>query len=512
MDNKRITLRTRFRTAWRALTGSKVAYSMVPTWAQGQPVYPEVNYWSLANEGYRRNELIFSCINKTARASSYVGLELVDDNEEIIDKSPVLDFMANPMGELDLADFFYSVVTFQKIGGRAFYEKVLGPRRELLALKPIRPDTVYPILGRAGIDYFEIREGDPPYPKLLPEEVVNFKLWDPLNIYNGWPPLAVLIRSTDVDNAITDFYKILMQKGGVPPGYIKVKTTLRDATATESYRETWESHYGGYLNWTSPAILDNEADYMKTGFSIAELGMDTMDSRDEARICMVLDVPPIIVGAKVGLDRSTFANYQEARASWWEDSLLPMFNDFLNVINSSILPHFMLPGEAKLQLDTSQVPALKDDEDKRWTRITTALGAGYITVNEARQEVGLEDIGPTGEIFLRSMNLVEVPKDMLQSDLTGDVPDQLQPFSGQDQEDEAPGDNPADTEDQEDISGEMSLDPTSNGHKRAGAGTAPDEKERRKIEREVERSGAKYFKQQLQDIMEVLEEEYPGRR
>ena len=55
------------------------------------------------------------------------------------------------------------------------------------------------------------------------------------------------------------------------------------------------------------------------------------------------------------------------------------------------------------------VPALQEERNGRWTRATTALNAGGITVNEFCAEVGLEDKGPAGEYYLRSMAIVEVP-------------------------------------------------------------------------------------------------------
>ena len=47
-------------------------------------------------------------------------------------------------------------------------------------------------------------------------------------------------------------------------------------------------------------------------------------SSRESRICAAMQVPPILVGAKVGLDRSTFTNYQEARKQLWEEAIFSL--------------------------------------------------------------------------------------------------------------------------------------------------------------------------------------------
>lgn len=44
----------------------------------------------------------------------------------------------------------------------------------------------------------------------------------------------------------------------------------------------------------------------------------------EARVCAVLNVPSILVGFMVGLKRSTFSNYGEARASFYAETIAPI--------------------------------------------------------------------------------------------------------------------------------------------------------------------------------------------
>lgn len=39
-----------------------------PAWEMTTPQYPQPNPYTLANEGYRRNELIYACINKWMKA------------------------------------------------------------------------------------------------------------------------------------------------------------------------------------------------------------------------------------------------------------------------------------------------------------------------------------------------------------------------------------------------------------------------------------------------------------
>jgi phage portal protein BeeE len=235
---------------------------------------------------------------------------------------------------------------------------------------------------------------------------MDFKLFDPLNRYHGWPPAAVAGRVGDVDNAATDYLKLFFEKGGTPPGLLKTKQTLVDAQV-ESIRRRWGERYGGFEHWINPAVLDADAEYQKIGLTFQEMGFDVLDARNEARICQVLMVPPILVGAKIGLDRATYSNYAEARTAWWQDDLIPLYSNFTDVLDNNLGYEF--GGGVSCQFDFSTVPALQEDRQKVWAISTEALTAGGITVNEFCAEVGLENKGPAGDVYLRAASTIEVP-------------------------------------------------------------------------------------------------------
>jgi len=117
-------------------------------------------------------------------------------------------------------------------------------------------------------------------------------------------------------------------------------------------------------------------------------------------------VPPILVGAKVGLDRSTYSNYQEARRSWWQDSLIPQYEHYDDVINAALSPEF--GDDIKAKWDFSHVPALQEDQNQIWTRSREALQSGAISINEFREMINLEPISG-GDVRLISLAINEMP-------------------------------------------------------------------------------------------------------
>jgi len=387
----------------KALTATRVS-----GWDEGRPSYPEVSFETLAKQGYRKNELIFACISKTANSASQVALRVYDKRtEQEIPDHPLRQLIQKPNSEMAEYDFWSANVIYEDLSGTAYWEKERSAAGRVVGLWPLRPDWIRPVKSSSEfIAYYEYEiPGSGIKIPLLKEDVLVFKNFDPLNLYQGWPPAAVAARVGDVDNSSTDFIKMFWERGGIPPGILKTKQHLQEAQVT-AIRKRWRKRYGGFENWVDPAVLDADAEYQKTGLSFSEMGFETLDERNEARICMVMDVPPILVGAAVGLKRSTYSNYAEARKAWWQDTLSAMFQHYDDTINASLVPDF--GDNIYCKWDFSKVAAYQEEAEKLWTRYLEALRGGGITVNEFRTGINLPRLRG-GDVLIRTLNQFDVP-------------------------------------------------------------------------------------------------------
>jgi HK97 family phage portal protein len=466
----------RLSLAWRvAFSGQKAIATMLPSWQEMTPSYGGINFENMVKQGWRKNELIFACINKTANTASSVHLVVKQKgSEEPLANHPLARLIARPNPFMTEFDFWTAVTTLQKLAGDVYFEKERSRSGQVIALWPLRPDWVTVIRSSqkmiGGYEY-----GPPGLTPvtLRPEDVLRFKTFDPLNMYQGWPPVAVAARVGDVDNATTDHLKLFFEKGGMPAGLLKTKQKLQDTDVT-NIRRRWAERYGGHEHWLEPAVLDSDAEYQQVASSFKEMGFDVLDSRSEARICQVLDVPPILVGAKVGLDRATYSNYKEARSAWWEDSLMPMYQHYDDPVQNDLAPEF---GDNLLvEWDFSGVPALQEERNGRWERATAAFEKGALTLNEFYQEVGLPAIGKLGDVYLRPNTVTPV----LRSEFDKmPEPAAVQPIAAV--EEEMPED--------EGMMGKARLKKVN--------GRPPDEAERLRFEKKMERIMRSYFAGQL---------------
>lgn len=478
---------------------------MLETWKDDRPSFSPTSFPSLVYQGYRKNELIFACLSKKSGTASQVNLKGMKTPErEAPWDHPFHKLIRRPNRFMNEFDLWASVMIYQALAGRAIYEKERNNFGEVIALWPLRPDRVSVIPSRINfISHYEYNVPGLPPQRIRVDDVVDFKLFDPLDQYHGYPPVAVAGRVGDVDNSATDFIKLFFDKGGVPPGILKTVQRLHD-TDVFDIRRRWRERYGGVQNWDAPAVLDKDAEYQNIGHSFEQMGFEVLDARNESRICAILRVPPMIVGAKVGLDRSTFTNYKEARLAWWEDDLVPEYSNLGDAIQNQLVePDF--PDLLIAQWDYSGVPALREERLSLWQRANEGLRQGGITVNEYRQEIGLKRI-PTGDIFLRPLNVVAVPISSVASDpedITQDDEETTTSTPNSGESEDAETTEPTEGEEDEKFH-QIHLSPM-----RAKSGP-PEflEKERNRFEKKLERSLKKALGQQLNRIETEVQEEY----
>lgn len=383
--------------------------TLVTGWASTPATYTTSNYEARVKEGYHKNELLFACIDAKGNTAASAELCIKDKaTGEEVEDHPVAQLMKQPNPLMSGFDFWYFTIANLDLAGAAYWQKIRNNAGQVIALWPMRPDWVSIIPDKmrviGGYEYKPPGAGQPT--RFDVADVLVFKHHDPGNILGTTSRVQIAARAVDVDNAETDLIRKIWESGGVPMGLLTSKLKLTD-NDVKSIQERWAQKYGGSKNWHIPAVLDSDATYQRMQMNFAEMGLEFLDGRDETRICMVMGVPPIILGTTYGLSRSTFSNYAEARRAWWEDSLVPQYKKLADTFNAQLVAE--IDPTVCAEWDFDSVPALRENEDAKWARATAALNAGGITVNMFLEEIGAENIGADGEYFLRSSAVVAVP-------------------------------------------------------------------------------------------------------
>ena len=353
------------------------------------PAYPDANYASFSQRGYAENELVFACIREIATSAAEAVLSLYDDDHEKIPTAPLAQLVEQPSSDLTQYDFLESLITHLQIAGNAY---VLKERAGVgvVSLMLLRPDRVQVSPGRGFLyDVSGARY-------LIPAaDVGHLRFPNPNNDFYGLSPLQVLLKQISLDTDATNFTRAFFNNAGVPSGILKLKRKIGSQDEADRLRTQWRSQFRGNKNWHRIAILDEDASYETMGSPIGQMEIPELRALSETRICSAFGVPAILVGANTGLQRSTYSNYREARESFWEETLLPLYRRIEQFMSGMLEPEF--PSErGTLGFDFSQVKALQEDEtalvQRQLTRAQIAkelINAGF-TPESALQTAGID--------------------------------------------------------------------------------------------------------------------------
>jgi HK97 family phage portal protein len=197
------------------------------------------------------------------------------------------------------------------------------------------------------------------------------------------------VREVAGDDEAHSWQAAMLSNGGSVGMLIQVPI---DSNITEDQAEEmkqrFEERFGGN-NRGRTGVLMGGASAQPYGFSPEQMDMKALHRIPEERISAVLRVPAIIAGLGAGLDRSTYANFREAREMFAEMTLLPLYYFDAATLNMQLTPEFTSDPHTRVIFDTTDLRALQEDEDAKYARLDLAVRGGWIRKNEARVDVGL---------------------------------------------------------------------------------------------------------------------------
>ena len=244
-----------------------------------------------------------------------------------------------------------------------------------------------------------------------PENIIHFRYgMDAENPRKGRSPLSALLQEVFTDQEAADFTATLLGNMGVPGLIVSPKSGTApadtDVQATKDYLK--ESHTGSRRG--EPLVMSGPTSVTQFGFSPNQMGLREIRRIPEERVTAALGVPAIVAGLGAGLDRSTFANYAEAREAAYQDCIIPAQRMISEFIRFQLLPDFEPDGywTYRFGFDLSGVRVLQEDVSNKVDRLDVGIRGGWVRVAEGRRAIDLE-VDDADEIYLRPSTVVEVP-------------------------------------------------------------------------------------------------------
>lgn len=371
---------------------SEVVFTDHFTSTFGQPM--EYSYHSAAREGFRNNELVFACIREHQNALAEAPpLVRHAETDEVLAANRLTRVLAKPNPHMDWQEFLATIILHYWLAGNAFIEKVRNAAGEVVELWPLRPDRMRIVESRRdfiGGYIFHISAKDWPIPT---EDIIHLKIPDPLDDYFGFPPIFAASRSADLDNEASAMSYDTFRNKGINPGIAVETESAIDKDTADRLREQWRQKFEG-MKRGEPAFLQAGMKVRDLGFSLNDLAVTDIRDVTESRLAMVFRVPPIMLGAHVGIRNSTYSNFQQARKAFWEDVVGPEISRLEGKLNADLVPEFTGRGRdpVRVAFSTENVSAMQELRDLKWSRANKAFQSGLLSRNEARRSIGYDDV------------------------------------------------------------------------------------------------------------------------
>jgi HK97 family phage portal protein len=136
-----------------------------------------------------------------------------------------------------------------------------------------------------------------------------------------------------------------------------------------------------------PLLLEGGAEWMEMGLSPTDMGLiDTMHASART-IALAYGTPPQMLGIP---GDNTYSNYQEARISFYEDTIIPLLTLLQREFNDWLSDDF---DGRELRPNLDKVPAIADKKQRLWDMADKSMD---LTIDERRALKGYEPL-PNGQ-------------------------------------------------------------------------------------------------------------------
>ena len=373
---------------------------------RGSATWSAYSYIAFVDEGYRRNPTVYACIDAKQTAAQSLPIILKDAQGQPIENHPILQWLQRPNPYQTLQQVIAESIANYDLAGEANFAKIgMRNQLELISLRPdwliiesYDQDTGMPLRYR----YSPSEQGSSPSVPYLRDELIIWARFNPLDRWRGLSPLHACAFAIDTLNSYASSNKSTLDNGVTPSGVLSTATTLEDESFKRLQTQFTEK-YSGANNTGKPMLLEGGLTWQQTGLSPRDMEYIQGKRANELDVCKALRVPPQIIG----IDGSqTFANYEQARAAFYEDTVIPTVNSLLSQISYSIAADFSLPRGAYLCVDVDAVAAL---EPRRAERMKVIDNLQSISVNEKREGMGYGETDG-GDVVL--IDGAKIPLDM----------------------------------------------------------------------------------------------------
>jgi len=363
-------------------------------------------YSTLAREGYKSNSAVYACIKELAKRAKEPPIYAYNsDNKRVIDH-PMEKLLRRPNPWMNDRRLMVICTIYAAISGNAYLYKQRNNSREVVALYPYNDAQIQPVpTPDFWISHYRYDIGDG-HPLIIPVEDIIHLTWDnvdPEAPWKGFGPLLALAREVDTDTELTKMVYAFLRNDATPRTLLHFKPVPADAPKgtevaapskkpqkgkAKKDKENFQQKFGGDNRGGIMVVRGGDVSLHRISVGLKEIEAGMHYEHSETRVPTAFGMDPMLIGFAAGIKSSTYSNKEEARLGFVEDTLVPHWQNWGDILTMALEPDFNHHEPVQLAFDLKQVTALQWKMMKFEAHASKMYNEGVLMLNETRARMG----------------------------------------------------------------------------------------------------------------------------
>ena len=327
-------------------------------------------------ENAMSNATVFTCLSVLGTAVSQLPVAVMKKGDKSFSpvKHYVNDLLMRPNASQSQYEFLYGIVVDLMLYGNCYLQKITTSSGKVIELVPLPANEVETVLSISGKRTFILNK------KAYSEkEVIHLRDFVGQDA-QGLSRVKQTAKLVAIDNAIDILIADTFVNGTSASGIVSFPDDVEPATA-QAFTDAWSRKFGkGGTTRGSVAVIGGGATFQQlTPLSPADGDIQSLKEQTTARIGAVFRIPShmleIFSGAK-------YSNVQVRNTAFYRDSIAPL----TTLIEQKLT--FGLLGDSDLTIRFDAADLLRGDLQQATAVAVDAVGAGLLSVDEARALMG----------------------------------------------------------------------------------------------------------------------------
>ena len=354
----------------------------------------DVVEWSPARYGdyYAKSTAVHAAVRVLAEAVSRPPLEVwrrdsANSELELTDPNhPLQRLLDRPNDVWDGGQMLRAVESRLALWGSAYVVMARDADGVPKEMWPLRPDEVRVVADDSDRTVrgfiHETAEGRVAY---LPEEMLWFRRFNPMRGFEGFSSMAPARLTVDMGSEALRFNRRFYINSAMPSDLVITTDDNPSQDQIERLLETWEMRLVDPDQAHKPMVLSGGIDMKRLGSNHSEMDFIAALQWSVEEVSRAFGVPKVFLSE---FEDATLANVRTMEQFLWRNTVIPELKMLEDGINHRLAPHFeQFPNELVVRFNLSDVEAVQESQSDRADRLATLVGAGIMTVKEARREL-----------------------------------------------------------------------------------------------------------------------------